>query len=353
MMSKRIGYSCWGFLGNGIVDTPDGGRSHRPTLIRGLIRRGYKVIMLQLDRDRFEARETVDLGQTYGSGFPDIDVLFLEWRWPIPGRNDNPAIPGYTPDLARQRELVRYYASRVPIVVWDKDQQLAHSPVDDRLALVKANTYVLEPSLYLSPPDRARALFPVEPGNLCVPPERGRRTIELIYIGNQYDRDRVYDQYIVSAAKYIPVHVYGKWPRYATVPGLTHHGRIGLSRVVELYQQSVATVLLAPDRYMKTGQFTQRIFESVIGGCIPLVPADYRGSDILLPPFAHANTGCGVVKRVREIQAMSFEEWQELVHEQMSLLEPFHVDHTLDAVESAINCQTPQFKDMSPLGDKI
>ena len=32
----RIGYSFWGFLGPGITDTPDGGRSHRATLIDGL-----------------------------------------------------------------------------------------------------------------------------------------------------------------------------------------------------------------------------------------------------------------------------------------------------------------------------
>ena len=32
----RIGYSFWGFIGPGITDTPDGGRSHRATLIDAL-----------------------------------------------------------------------------------------------------------------------------------------------------------------------------------------------------------------------------------------------------------------------------------------------------------------------------
>ena len=28
----KIGYSFWGFLGPGVTDTPDGGRSHRRTV---------------------------------------------------------------------------------------------------------------------------------------------------------------------------------------------------------------------------------------------------------------------------------------------------------------------------------
>ena len=54
----RIGYSFWGFLGPGITDTPDGGRSHRATLIDALIARGHEVVFLQPDRDLTEAATT-------------------------------------------------------------------------------------------------------------------------------------------------------------------------------------------------------------------------------------------------------------------------------------------------------
>jgi hypothetical protein len=80
----KIGYSFWGFLGPGITDTPDGGRSHRRPLIDALLSRGHEVVLLQADRDRTEAGD--DLGRAYSFdavGFPDIDVLFLEWRSPI------------------------------------------------------------------------------------------------------------------------------------------------------------------------------------------------------------------------------------------------------------------------------
>jgi hypothetical protein len=52
----RIGYSFWGFLGPGITDTPDGGRSHRATLIEGLTTAGYDIVFLQPNRDLDEAR---------------------------------------------------------------------------------------------------------------------------------------------------------------------------------------------------------------------------------------------------------------------------------------------------------
>ena len=56
----KIGYSFWGFLGNGITDTPDGGRSHRRPLIDALLDRGHEIVFLQANRDLLEAGD--DLG---------------------------------------------------------------------------------------------------------------------------------------------------------------------------------------------------------------------------------------------------------------------------------------------------
>ena len=83
----RIGYSFWGFLGPGITDTPDGGRSHRRTLIDGIISAGHDVVFLQANRDLHEAGHDLTATYTWDSGLPAIDALFLEWRWPVPGRN--------------------------------------------------------------------------------------------------------------------------------------------------------------------------------------------------------------------------------------------------------------------------
>src|SRR4051812_36411316 len=97
-----IGYSFWGFLGTGVTDTPDGGRSHRRALIDGIRERGHTIVFLQANRDLDEAG--VDLTDTYqwDDGLPSVDALFLEWRWPIPGRNTiECGTPGHTCDLHR------------------------------------------------------------------------------------------------------------------------------------------------------------------------------------------------------------------------------------------------------------
>lgn len=347
MSSKRIGYSCWGFLGSGIKDTPDGGRSHRALLVRGLINRGHSVIMLQRDRDSHEAKAPVRIGQSYDEAFPDIDVLFLEWRWPIPGQNTDASLPGYTPDLQRQRELLEHYSGSVDLIVWDKDQQLASSPYEDRDLLVRAGARVLEPSFYPSAPDRARALFPVDPLQLAVPAPRRYREIGLVYIGNKYDRDSEYIQYLAEASKYLNVHVYGKWSKIPVPSQVKHHGQIPFQEVSSIYRRSLATVLLAPYRYMRTGQFTQRIFESLSNGCIPFIPHEYSGTAFLTPPFGVVANGADLAMQVKALKALSPARWQEVLEAHLAKLEPFYLDHTLDAIESAINHQTPVFNDLS------
>src|SRR6266511_2377091 len=85
-----IGYSFWGFLGPGIRDTPDGGRSHRRTLVDGLRARGHDIVFLQANRDLLEAGDDLAGRYRWDSGLPELDALFLEWRWPIPGRTTTP-----------------------------------------------------------------------------------------------------------------------------------------------------------------------------------------------------------------------------------------------------------------------
>jgi hypothetical protein len=155
----RIGYSFWGFLGPGITDTPDGGRSHRATLIDGLTTAGYDIVFLQPNRDLDEARCDLAGRYRWDQGLPDIDALFLEWRWPIMGRNTIPCgTPGHTCDLHRQKELLAHYTlgNRTRTLLWDKDQRLpAASPLRSL-----AQVTVCEPALAPSP-GAVSLLFPV------------------------------------------------------------------------------------------------------------------------------------------------------------------------------------------------
>ena len=122
----KLGYSCWGFLGQGIKDTPDGGRCHRFTFLKEIISHNVDIILLQKNRDLLEANEEIQhKGLGFSNKYPDIDILFLEYRWKIPGRNCEvkKKSSNYTPDYDRQSDLIKYYSERkVPIFIWDKDE---------------------------------------------------------------------------------------------------------------------------------------------------------------------------------------------------------------------------------------
>ncbi|GAA3221095.1 glycosyltransferase family protein [Actinocorallia longicatena] len=288
----RIGYSFWGFLGEGITDTPDGGRSHRATLIDALTAAGHDVVFLQTDRDRVEAG--TELPYTWEAhGFPAIDTLMLEWRWPIPGRNTTPCeTPGHTCDLHRQADLIDFYTrDGLPTILWDKDRQL---PADDGLRAL-GNVTVCEAALHPSPgaesllfPVADEALDQADPAALTA---RERRWT-LAYVGNQYDRDDCFDRYFAPASAIHPDHlVAGKWNDTGRWPHVRFLGRVPFSKVADLYGMALTTILLLPDRHLTSGQMTQRLFEAVLAGCLPLCPAEFRSADRLLPDNLIVSSG--------------------------------------------------------------
>jgi hypothetical protein len=69
-----------------------------------------------------------------------------------------------------------------------------------------------------------------------------------------------------------------------------HGGRAAMvsrspfAEVQRLHRLALATMLLTPDRLAIRGQFTQRIFEAVLAGCVPLAPADLRAAGQVVPP---------------------------------------------------------------------
>lgn len=303
----RIGYSCWGFLGPGVTDTPDGGRSHRRTLIDGLAAAGHDIVFLQANRDLDEAGQDLRDYYTWDGGVPDIDVLFLEWRWPIHGRNTTECgTASHTCDLHRQTQLVGSYTlgGTLPTILWDKDRQLPTSSPLRRLP----NLAVCEPALAPSP-GAVSLLFPVadtdldtaDPATLAAQP----RPVPLVYVGNQYDRDRVFGEYFAPAASCYSHQVAGKWRRTTAWPHVNFIDRCPFEQVADLHGSALATVLLLPDRYAEAGHMTQRLFEAVLAGCMPITPATISFASTFTPTELHADSGHQVIQRVRELQAIA------------------------------------------------
>ncbi len=331
-----IGYSFWGFLGPGITDTPDGGRSHRATLVDGLLRRGHDVVFLQVDRDRLEAGH--DLTDTYrwDSGFPQIDVLFLEWRWPISGRNTTDCgTAGHTCDLHRQAELLAHYTDRgVRTIVWDKDRRL---PAEHPLRTAR-HVVICEAALYPSH-GSTRLLFPVDDSVLdAVDPTalaRGDRDLDLVYVGNQYDRDDAFSTYFLPAARVHPRHlVAGKWTDTTAWPRVRFVGRVGFTEVELLHRRAVSTILLLPERYAAVGQMTQRIIEAVTTGCLPLTPTNIRGAGTFVPKPLLISSGEETAGRVAVMRGLyGRARHVELLADCVARLEPFRLSRQLDVLD--------------------
>ncbi|MEY9211699.1 hypothetical protein NI17_009170 [Thermobifida halotolerans] len=336
----RIGYSFWGFLGHGVTDTPDGGRSHRRVLVDGLVNRGHHIVFLQTNRDLSEAGEDFTDRYTWDGGLPSVDALVLEWRWPIAGRNTTPcASPGHTCDLHRQTDLIRTYVRGLglPTLLWDKDLRLAE---DDPIRSDPAIT-VCEAALF--PRGGARTLlFPVHDALLdAADPEllaKIHRDLPLVYAGNQYDRDEAFGRFFAPAAKHHRHLVAGKWPRTDSWPHVTFLGRRPFAEVETLHQRALTTMLLAPDRYTTCGQFTQRLFEAVLAGCLPIGAVDMHGVDQVLPSELIVADGAEATQLIEHIARIAgTAPHARLIADCLDRLEPFRLSRQLPAIESVLD----------------
>ncbi|MFF4835161.1 hypothetical protein [Streptomyces sp. NPDC001315] len=333
----KIGYSFWGFLGTGITDTPDGGRSHRRPLVDALLDRGHQIVFLQANRDLLEAGGDLGGDYLFNDGTPDIDILFLEWRWAIPSRNTTPCgSVGHTCDLHRQAELIRYYTVTrgTPTVIWDKDRKLRAESLWRRSPRVAVCEAAAEPL-----PGAHKLLFPVDDQRLATAdPDQlaaGPREFALGYVGNQYDRDEHFDRFFAPAAAHYDHVVGGKWTDTSRWPHIYFAGRIPFEQVYRVYSDSLATILLLPERYAVVGQVTQRIFEAVLAGCLPLAPSDIRHVDRFVPSELIAASGEEVVERIAYLRRIAgTRRHAELIAACLEGLDLFRLSRQVDALEA-------------------
>ncbi len=311
----RIGYLWRGFLGDiklntdlEEVSTPDGNATYSWTIEHECENRKYKLIPLGTNLDAPAAtRDGPDIfsafsqvrrlrsyermlsrGWTLGSDkeFPELDLVLIEWRWPIPGKNTPSDVgsPSYQTDLERQTAVLRHYSDKgTPIVVWDLDHKFTEDDMircaDDGL-----NFRVIETSVE----PRYSWITRVDPP--CVINELLRDGIDerrpkyyLGYIGSRYERDETIDRWInpIAPPNTSRVAFWGKWEPGADVrtrwPGVQFYGRIGVRGFREAYSRCAAVPILAKESYYKSGFITPRLAEAVMFGSIPIGLVEHRG----------------------------------------------------------------------------
>ena len=314
----RIGYLFRGFLGDiklgpdgNEVSTPDGNATYSWSIEWECNRRGYRMIPLgqNLDapaaglmgEDLFKSfsgdrrAKSYERMLKYGWArlsdmkFPELDLVLIEWRWPIPGRNTpgDRSSPNFSPDLDRQQEVLEHYTEAgTPIVVWDLDHKMR---IDDHDAWPDARIIetAIEPrSFHGMPSKRVRVEPPTVIADLLQHDIDERMpSHHLGYIGSRYERDATIDKWIGSIAppRTHRVKFWGKWEPDAEVrerwPGINFSGRIGVQGFRNAYSRVAAVPLLAKDSYYKSGFITPRPWEAILFGSIPIGLNEHLGID--------------------------------------------------------------------------
>jgi hypothetical protein len=280
----RIGLSFVGELASfenaTLVDTPDGLRGIRPMLVDELQRRGHTVYALQ---KRLEA--VPYSGVVYDEGFPDLDVLFCEFRWET--------YKGKTPDLDRQDELLKRYSLEIPTIILD-----AAYWIDDKFEEKWPQVIIADPGIdpkfitrkrdrMLFWTDR-KALFEVkDPDSLFT----------YGYIGNDYFRPDEFRRYYVEPScllrdEGVQTMIYGNWIQKSAArpdPGklismshdIGYGGRWSFRDSMKILSNFVATTHICKPEYYSRGNITIRFAESIKTGTPGLVPWNFRDPYIL------------------------------------------------------------------------
>ena len=148
----------------------------------------------------------------------------------------------------------------------------------------------------------------------------------MAYVGNQYDRDEAFDSFFAPAAARFPHQVAGKWIDTSRWPGVNFSGRCPYPQTRATYLTAVTTILLNPGRYSRVGHISQRLYEAVLAGCLPLTPTTLACADVYTPRALHVADGPETIARIAWAQRITGNhEHAQLIEACLSLLQPFRL----------------------------
>lgn len=335
-MTMKIGYSFWGYLGdtkydkNGkMASTPDGNAIYSWSIIHQLLRDGHQVYQVMPNRDsvgigkegkllfgwctnqRYDAlismvklykvdTNWIDMTKEklfniwYNKGLADCDVILHEWRMLIPGRNDatSKMFQGmgdksfdYQPDYFIQECLFEFCdLNKIPVIIFDLDYKVSAEEINKLPGCQRI--WLFELGYKWRQFSQARHVeIPFSFDYISEFPLNRGDNIEnnLVYVGNRYERDWCIDKYIPTEMS--GVTVYGNWLESGRDsadkwPNIVFGPRVQTADMPGIYQNSLATVLLAKSEYLENSFMTARIIEAVFYGCVPLFIEEY-GEDCI------------------------------------------------------------------------
>jgi hypothetical protein len=372
----RFGYSYWGFLGdrkveNGVeVSTPDGNAAYSWSILWEAQRRGWETWLLQKDRDaeyvngrRHDAFRSFSTHKRYSAwknsnktittggvvlndldDLPDLDVVLIEWRFKIPGRNceiekDDPA---YQPDLDRQIELLEHFKRKgTKIILWDLDHKL---PMDEEVYWSPDAVFETSVKPIVSfGPERIRVEPPIIVDDLMqFATVAANPTRKLVYIGSRYERDDVIDEWIGPVSEKFPYQVefWGNWTREPNLsecrdrwPKVLFNPRVTMSDFRKIYSTAVAVPILAKRSYMETGFITPRPWEALLFGSLPVGLSGHLGIEDYVAEAMVARDPEDLCDLLDYVSDMSLDERIETRSENVERLKHMDVRNFVDRIE--------------------
>lgn len=388
----RLGYSYWGFLGDNKIEggvpisAPDGNATYSWSIVHEALKRGWKVWSMQKDRDmeamvsigrdNFQAFSQMKrfnayagMYRTFGEELPELDVLLLEWRFPIRGRNccsstwegahcfpqanDRGELWDVQyggekvllqPDLIRQHELLRHYRkTNTKIIFWDLDHKLdAH---DEDYWQPHA---IFEPSAkpFVGPTGpRIRTDFPfVVEDLLQFPTLSTNPNKKLVYIGSRYERDDVITEWVKPASDKWPgqVEFWGNWLKTIDQcrklwPNVSYNDRITAKDFRRVYSDAVGVPLLGKKSFLENGLVTLRPMEALLFGTIPIGLGSHVGIDRYVDPGLIAGDGNDMIEVVETLCGLPLSERDRIRKENVEQLSFIDASHFIDKIEDVAN----------------
>lgn len=210
-------------------------------------------------------------------------LVVLFWRWKMHEQYED-----RNRAYLRQRLLIEAAIdANVPVLVHDQDHMITDEETDWlRAAGVTLSTPETHPR-----PGYVSLLFPNPYASFRPPSESALRLaddgIDLIYVGNNYERWDAFDQYYIKAAGLgLKVAVYGNWMEKgpgrrdpeevkALAPHIDFRGRIPQAKIVETLAMADMAVHLGKPSYGPVGFITMRWCEAAAAGILGLVPGGF------------------------------------------------------------------------------
>ena len=325
----KIGFSFWGFLApfekQTYVNTPDGTRGDRIDFVNELLKKGHEVVRLQQMRE-----EELYPGTTVeDTGFPDIDMVYCEWRWPTwKNSGENATEPDYKRQLAI---LDHYHKLGTPILIHDGDLKM--KPEEEQRW---PNAILADPCVLPKHQTRPRLSIPWC-NNMVRLYSASEGSYNYTYVGNNYERDEQFSKFYGVPSEPlrklgVQTVVHGNWlqksperkdPSHAIInnPFISFGPRLSYRDIFPALNSAIAVSHITKDEYMPCGNITVRFYEGIISEVPSLVPHAYvHARPMGLGGLLTIRDSADVIEKIKWLFTLSKKEKKDLVDQQEAAL---------------------------------